>query len=76
MIEPEVLLCAWTRVIVESVGWSYVREPPRVRLANVRFLAVDRREWLINKRILGEIRSCSGQFAGTLIADVEQSVGE
>jgi hypothetical protein len=56
MIQPEVLLlCAWTRVLVESVGWSYMvaHEPPRARLANVRFLAGYRREWLINTRILG-----------------------
>jgi hypothetical protein len=34
-------LRAWTREIVESLGWSYrvVSEPSRGRLANVRFLA-------------------------------------
>ena len=35
---------------VESLGWSYlvVNEPPPIRLANVRFLAGYRREWLVN----------------------------
>jgi hypothetical protein len=79
MGRPKVsLLCAWTRVIVESMGWSYlvVNEPPRIRLDNVRFLAGYRREWLINTRILDEIRSCRGRFAGMSIADAEQSVCE
>jgi hypothetical protein len=77
MVRPEIMfLCAWTRQIVESFGWSYVvvNEPPRVHLANVRFLAGYRREWLINTRILNEMRSSSGQFAGMSITDAEQSV--
>jgi hypothetical protein len=77
MVEPEIIfLCAWTRQIVESLGWSYVveNEPPRIRLANVRFVAGYRREWLINTPILNEMRSRSGQFAGMSIADAEQSV--
>jgi hypothetical protein len=47
MIQPEIaLLCAWTHQIVESLGWAYLvaNEPPRIRLANVRFLAGYRRE--------------------------------
>jgi hypothetical protein len=77
MIEPKVaLLCGWTRRIVESLGWSYrvVNEPPQIRLANVRFLAGYRRDWLINQSILDEMRSCSGQLAGMSIADAEQAV--
>ena len=48
------LLCAWTRLIVESLGWSYlvVNEPDPVQFGNVRFLAGYRREWLINQEIL------------------------
>jgi hypothetical protein len=71
-----VLLCAWTRQIVESLGWSYlvVNEPPRIRLANVRFLAGYRRDWLINKSTLDEMRFCSAQLAGMSIADAEQAV--
>jgi hypothetical protein len=78
MIQPKIaLLCAWTREIVESLGWSYlaVNEPPRIRLANVRFLAGYRREWLINQCVLDQMRSCRGQFAGMSIVDAEQSVG-
>jgi hypothetical protein len=77
MNQPEVVsLCAWTRRIVESLGWYYLvaNEPPRTHLTNVRFLAGYRREWLINQSILGEIRSCSGQFAGLSIADAERAV--
>jgi hypothetical protein len=41
-------LSAWTKEIVESLGWCYlvVHEPPEDRIANVRFLAGYRREWL------------------------------
>lgn len=57
-------------------GWSYrvVNEPPRIRLANVRFLAGYRRDWSINQCILGEIRCCRAQFDGMSIADAEQAV--
>ena len=67
-------LCAWTRGIVESLGWSYqvVGEPPLVRLANVRYVAGYRREWLLNQDVLREMRSCSEQFAGMSIADAER----
>ncbi|BCO38939.1 hypothetical protein MINTM001_00780 [Mycobacterium paraintracellulare] len=77
MIQPEVLLlCAWTRVIVESVGWTYrvVNEPPRIRLGNVRFLAGYRRDWLINQSALDEIRCRLGRFVGMAIADAEQTI--
>lgn len=54
-------LCAWTREIVESLGWSYrvVSEPARGRLANVRFLGGYRREWLLNQDVLREMRSAT-----------------
>ncbi|WP_376713471.1 hypothetical protein [Mycobacterium intracellulare] len=51
-----------------------VNEPPRILLANVRFLAGYRREWLINQPILAEIRCCPGHFVGMSIADAEQEV--
>jgi hypothetical protein len=79
MLQPNIaLLCAWTRAIVEGLGWSYltVNEPPRVLLATLRFLAGYRREWLINQDILDEMRACSGQFAGMSIADAENLVRE
>lgn len=62
--------------MVESLGWSYVvvNEPSAIRLANVRFLAGYRREWLINQDILVDMRSCSRQFAGLSIADAERTV--
>jgi hypothetical protein len=78
MVQPKiVLLCAWTKSIVESLGWSYVvvNEPSAIRLGNVRFLSGYRREWLINPDILREMRSRGGQFAGISIADVEQAIG-
>lgn len=77
MVHPRiVLLCAWTRLVVESLGWSYlvVNEPPPIRLANVRFLAGYRRDWLVNQDILGEMRSCGGRFSGMSIEDAEHSV--
>jgi hypothetical protein len=77
MAHPKiVLLCAWTRLIVESLGWSYVvvNEPTAILLGNVRFLSGYRREWLINPEILGEMRSCRGQFASTSIVDAEHGI--
>jgi hypothetical protein len=79
LAHPEIeLLCAWTRQIVESLGWSYriCTEPPPVELANVRFLAGYRREWLANQDILHEIRSCAGNLVGMTIADAEQLFGD
>jgi hypothetical protein len=69
-------LCAWTREIVESLDWSYrvVSEPPRIRLANIRYLAGYRREWLLHDSVLREMRSCRGQFAGMSIADAERTM--
>lgn len=77
MTHPKiVLLCAWTRSIVESLGWSYVvvNEPSAIRLGNVRFLSGYRRDWLINPAVLREMRSCLDQFIGMSIADAEQAI--
>jgi hypothetical protein len=70
------LLCAWTRLVTEFMGWSYVvvNEPDPIRLGNVRFLAGYRREWLINREILDGIRSRPGGLAGMSIAEAEASV--
>lgn len=67
------LLCAWTRIVVESMGWSYLVacEPDPVWLANVRFLAGYRREWLLNQDVLNEIRSSRLRFAGLSVAETE-----
>jgi hypothetical protein len=77
MTHPKiVLLCAWTKTVVESLGWSYVvvNEPPVIRLANVRFLSGYRRGWAINSDLLGEIRSSAGRFAGMPVADAERAI--
>jgi hypothetical protein len=70
------LLCAWTRLVVESMGWSYlvVNEPDPIRIANVRFLAGYRREWLINQDILDGLRSRPGELAGMSIGEAEASL--
>lgn len=66
-------LCAWTRIIIESIGWSYLvaSEPDPVWLANVRFLAGYRRGWLLNQDVLNEIRSSRLRFAGLSVAETE-----
>jgi hypothetical protein len=77
MVQSKVVfLSAWTRQIVEALGWTYlvVNEPPRIRLANTRFLAGYRRDWLISTSILDEIRSCSCQLVGMPIADAERAI--
>ena len=60
------LLIAWTRRVVQSMGWSYVvfSEPSPVLFDNVRFLSGYRRDWLINQEILCEIRAVVGELAG------------
>jgi hypothetical protein len=78
MAQPKIVwLCAWTKAVVESLGWSYlvVNEPTEIRLGNVRFLSGYRRGWLINPDVLAGMRSSSGQFAGISIADAEQAIG-
>jgi hypothetical protein len=78
MAQPKiVLVCAWTKIIIESSGWSYivVNEPPAIRLGNLHFLSGYRRDSLINPEVLREMRSCGAQFAGMSIADVEQGIG-
>ncbi len=67
------LLCAWTRIVVESIGWTYlvVSEPDPIWIANVRFLAGYRREWLLNQDVLEDIRSNHLRFAGLSLAQTE-----
>jgi hypothetical protein len=68
--------CSWTRQVLESVGWSYeiAPEPDAVRLANVRFLAGYRRDWLMNQPILDELRARSSDLVGVSIGDAERGV--
>ncbi|MEZ0054376.1 hypothetical protein ABIA30_005417 [Mycobacterium sp. MAA66] len=67
------LLIAWTRRVVQSLGWSYVvfTEPSPVLLDNIRFLSGYRRDWLINQDILIEIRSRIDELVGLCFRDAE-----
>lgn len=69
-------LCAWTRAIIESRGWTYtvVSEPDPTYLANIRFLAGYRRGWLVNQEVLGELRARREQLGGRAIAEFEASL--
>lgn len=48
----------WTRELVEARGWRYevATEPDAVELANIRFLAGYRREWLFPVDLVAQIR--------------------
>ncbi|WP_416976964.1 TnsA-like heteromeric transposase endonuclease subunit [Streptomyces sp. T028] len=48
----------WAREVVLSRGWDFEvwSEPPEVELANLRFLAGYRRDWLFDEDLLAEIR--------------------
>ncbi len=77
MSHPRIaLLCAWTRQIIEFLGWSYlvVNEPDPFRFGNIRFVAGYRRRWLINQEILADICSQPGRFVGVSIAEAEMSI--
>jgi hypothetical protein len=77
MTHPRIVrLCAWTKEVVESLGWSYLvlNEPAAIRIANVRFLAGYRREWLLNKDVLAELRSRRSKLAGRSIYEAEQLI--
>lgn len=49
----------WARSVVESCDWEFQAwcEPPEEELANLRFLAGYRRDWLFAEEMLEEIRS-------------------
>jgi hypothetical protein len=50
---------AWTRDVVEERGWRYEvwSEPPQAELGNLRFLAGFRRDWLVDRDLLDELRA-------------------
>jgi hypothetical protein len=50
----------WTKLVMEKMDWRYevLTGVDPVRLANVRFLAGYRRQWLIDADALTELRSC------------------
>ncbi|MFB6980746.1 TnsA-like heteromeric transposase endonuclease subunit [Streptomyces scopuliridis] len=49
---------SWAREVVESRGWEFQvwTEPPEAELANLRFLAGYRRDWLFDPELLAEVR--------------------
>lgn len=65
---------AWTKRLVESRGWRYEiwSEPEPVELANVKFLAGYRRDWLFDSALVEELRATDldgatlGQAFGSL----------
>ncbi|MGL6236432.1 MAG: TnsA-like heteromeric transposase endonuclease subunit [Segniliparus sp.] len=60
---------AWTKRAIEGRGWRYevAGEPSEAELANVRFLAGYRRDWLFDKDLLDELRS--QDLAGAALED-------
>jgi hypothetical protein len=54
---------AWTKDVVEQRGWRYEvwTEPPEAELGNLRFLAGFRRDWLIDRNLLDELRAADLQ---------------
>ena len=75
LAEPDVAaLCAWTGRVVASLGWGYlvVSEAPAVELANIRFLAGYRRDWLINADVREAMRAEMPQLIGMSIAEAER----
>ncbi|MFE3559455.1 TnsA-like heteromeric transposase endonuclease subunit [Streptomyces sp. NPDC059193] len=57
-VKPEhAFTFAWTREAVELRGWGYEvwSEPPDAELANVRFLAGYRRDWLFDPDVLEDV---------------------
>jgi hypothetical protein len=78
LTNPKIVrLCTWTEEIVESMGWSYlvVSEPEALRIANVRFLAGYRREWLVNQDVLAQLRCLREDLVGHSIAEAEDLIG-
>jgi hypothetical protein len=53
------LTLAWTRSMMVGRGWRFevFGEPPAAELANVRFLAGYRRDWLFGAALLDEVRA-------------------
>jgi hypothetical protein len=78
MTDPHIAtLSMWTKVVVESIGWSYlvVNEPEIIRMTNVRFLAGYRRDWLINQEVLSDLRCRRDDLVGLPIGNVGAVVG-
>ena len=67
---------SWTRAVIESRGWQYeiASEPPVVELENVRFLAGYRRQQLVNKKLVEQLRAVD--LDGTTFMDAVALGGE
>lgn len=67
-----------TRVVVESAGLDYeiASEPDDVFLANVRFLAGYRRDWLFDHTLLDEIYGVAARNMETSIAKIVAELGK
>lgn len=65
-----------TRAVVESAGYNYeiAVEPDEVFLANVRFLAGYRRDWLFNATLLDEIHCAVAEKDCSSVADIVAAV--
>lgn len=72
LTKPEIVgTFAWTKQAVTSRGWQYEvwSEPPRAELANIRFLAGYRRDWLFDTDLLDALRAADvdGATVGELM---------
>lgn len=67
---------ALTREVVDRRGWIYavVTEYPPDFLANVRFLAGFRRDWLVNQEALAVLRSEGESLVGMSLGEVALNV--
>lgn len=65
-----------TKAAVEARGWRYavITGYARDHLANVRFLAGYRRDWLINRDALAELRTRGDTFVGMSLGEVIDNV--
>ena len=73
LLKPKVaFMITWTRTVVEAMGWRYdvLTGVPATLLANVRFLAGYRRDWLINGEALSELRSRIADFDNKRFCEV------
>lgn len=74
LTRPKVAFClGWAREVVESCGWEFQVwcEPPEAELANLRFLAGYRRDWLFSSELLEEVRGSDLQ--GTTLGEAFRS---
>jgi hypothetical protein len=73
-----VLLCRWTREVVESLAWEYrvLSEPSMVQFGNAGVLAGYRRDWLIDATALRVMRARAPNLIGLSVAGAEREFTE